>query len=221
MDAKNVAYDDSFVFYSDADGIAHFYAINPAVTITGSITFSINLDDEVAAIEKLDADAAQKIRSALEGITDVFKYHKEYSMGRIVVTSITYGNYRDYIDSEEATRRLVSHFEDDGAPAYGNPADTDLRDEILIERARLTYQDAGILLVVRTGVIETVSSSNGVTVASQEGSASLYRLSDGQRLFDSGKVNSVGFGNDAESALADSLDRIETIIYTMIKAFYV
>jgi len=221
MDARNSAYNDSFVFYTDADGLAYFYAINPAVTITGNITFSINLDDEVAAIEKLDPEAAQKIRAALEGITDVFNYHKEYSMGLIVVTSITFGKYRDFIDSEEATGRLVFLFEEDGAVAYANPADTDLRDEVLIDRARLTYQDAGILLIVRTGVIETVTSSTGVTVASQEGSASLYRLSDGQRLFDSGIVNSTGFGTDAESALADSLDRIETIIYSMIKAFYV
>ena len=221
MDAQNSAYNDSFVFYSDADGIAYFYAINPAVTITGNISFSINLDDEVAAIEKLDTEAAKKIRSVLDGITDVFEYHKEYSMGRIVVTSITFGNYRDYIDSEEASRRLVFLFEEDGAPAYANPADTDLRDEVLIDRARLTYPEAGILLIVRTGVIETVTSSTGVTVASQEGSASLYRLSDGERLFDSGTVNSVGFGTDAETALADSLNRIETIIYSMIKAFYV
>ena len=221
MDAQNLAYKDSFVFYSDPDGIAYFYAINPAVTITGSILFSINLDEEVEAIEKLDPEAARKIRSVLDSITDVFEYHREYSMGKVVVTAITFGNYRDFIDSEDTTVRLVSRFEEDGAPAYANPADTDLMDEVLIDRARLIYRDAGILLVVRTGIIETVTSSTGVTVASQEGSASLYRLTDGAVLFESGTVNSVGFGNDAESALADSLNRIETIIYSMIKAFYV
>lgn len=221
MDAQNKSYNDTFVFYTDEDGIASFYAINPAVTITGNIKFSINLDSEVAAIEKLDPEAAQQIRSALDNITDQFEYHREYSMGRLVVTAISYSNYRIFEDSAQASEHLVSRFVEDGAPAYANPADTDLSEGILIDRARLTYKDAGILLVVRTGVLETVESSTGVVVSSHEGRACLYRLSDGECLFDSGVVYSVGFGKDAESALADGRDRMETIIYSTIKAVYV
>ena len=220
-DAQNKPYGDSFVFYTDSDGIANFYAINPAVTITGNIKFYINLDSELEAVENVDSDAARKIRTVLDGITDVFEYHREYSMGRLVVTAISFGNYRTFIESEEISERLVSRFEEDGAPAYSNPADTDLTEDILIERARLTYPDAGILLVVRTGVLETVESQTGVVVSSHEGRACLYRLSDSKCLFDSDIVYSVGFGSDAESALADGRERIETIIYSMIKAVYV
>lgn len=220
-DAGNNRYSDSYSFVTDRDGYMTFLPVNPSVVITGNIVFSIDLDSEIASIEKLDPKAGAQIREVLSSKTGVFSYHRQYGMGPMAVSSIRFGSLRDFYDSKDSTAYIVSRFTDDGTSASACPADADLDDAVLIERAKKSYPEAGVLLILRSGVIDVVTSETGVSVASIEGQALLYRLSDGALLFDSSTVYSTGFGEDRESALLSGRVRFEDIIYTMIKAVYV
>ena len=77
------------------------------------------------------------------------------------------------------------------------------------------------LLVIRIGLLDSVSSSTGVVAASAEGLVSLYQCSTSKLLYQSDVIYSSAFGETEEAAIQSAFKKLADIAYTLVKAVYV
>ena len=89
VDSKGEEYTDSFVYISDSDGRFEFNAINTSILRKGTVTFSLNLSDEIAELEKVaPGESTEKLKELIESKTVRFDYAKTYTNGSIAVSVI-------------------------------------------------------------------------------------------------------------------------------------
>jgi len=220
VDGRNSRYADSYIFLTGNEGTFEFYPVNPSILISGTVVFSFDLETEVAAVGRASPQAEARINEVLAGKTARFEYHRQYAMGTIAVTVLDYGNLGIFEDSRSSSEYLTARFVDDGAPAYSMSCD-DPGDEAILDLTGSAHPDVGVVFVARTGVIETIASSTGVCAASMEGRGVLYRILDGEMLFDSGIIYATGFGADEAEAVKEGRMRIADLFYSLLKAVYV
>ena len=169
VDTRGIEYDDSFVYISDEGGTFTFNSINNSILRTGSIEFSLNLSDELAALEKVaPGEKTQALRDLVASKNVRFDYSKTFRSGSIAVAVIEHDELGYVTGVHEITDYLTEKFISDGAAAAAFYAELDDEDDVIYEFNHSGRRET-VMIVIRTGVVDIVRSRLGLSVASVEG----------------------------------------------------
>lgn len=221
VDSKGEEYTDSFVYISDSDGRFEFNAINTSILRKGTVTFSLNLSDEIAELEKVaPGESTEKLKELIESKTVRFDYAKTYTNGSIAVSVIEHDSLGYVTGVTEIADYLVSKFKDDGAIASAFYPELDDEEDVIYEFNH-SSQSAQFMLVIRVGVVDVIESKTGVYAASAEGLATLFISATEGILYQSDVINASAFEETEEGAVTSAFKTLVDIVYTMVKAEYV
>ena len=221
VDTRGTVYADSFTYISGSDGTFTFNSINNSILRTGSIRFSLNLSDEMAALEKqAHGERTTQLRELIESKSVEFDYAMKYQSGDIAVAVVEHDGLGYVTGSSRITDYLTSKFRADGADAAPFYATLDDEEDISYEFNH-SGRSAEYLLVIRTGVVDIVDSRTGIVAANVEGLATLFRCSDEKVMYQSEILNASSFAPTEEEAVAGAFRSLADIAYTLVKAQYV
>ena len=221
VDTRGIEYDDSFVYISDEGGTFTFNSINNSILRTGSIEFSLNLSDELAALEKVaPGEKTQALRDLVASKNVRFDYSKTFRSGSIAVAVIEHDELGYVTGVHEITDYLTEKFISDGAAAAAFYAELDDEDDVIYEFNHSGRRET-VMIVIRTGVVDIVRSRLGLSVASVEGLVTVFRCSDEHVLYQSDVLNASSFAETEQEAVSDAFRRLADIAYTLVKAIYV
>ena len=221
VDTRGVEYDDSFVYITDASGAFTFNSINNSIIRNGSIDFSLNLSEEIDALEKVvPGEKTQHLRELIESKSVRFDYAKTFRSGSIAVTVVEHDDLGYVTGVHEITDYLTQKFVSDGAVAAAFYAELDDEYDVIYEFNHSGRKEA-VMMVIRTGVVDTVLSDTGVWVANVEGLATVFRCSDEHVLYQSDVLNASSFAQTEEEAVSGAFRCLADIAYTLVKAIYV
>jgi len=221
VDTRGTVYADSFTYISGADGTFTFNSINNSILRSGSIMFSLNLSDEIAALEKLaPGERTAQLRNLIESKSVKFDYAMTYRSGNIAVTVVEHDELGYVTGVRDITDYLTAKFRADGADADSFYATLDDESDISYEFNH-SGRAAAYLLVIRTGVVDIVDSKTGIVAANVEGLATLFRCSDEQVMYQSEILNASSFAETAEEAVSGAFRSLADVAYTLVKAQYV
>ena len=221
VDTKGVPYEDQFVYVTDNQGQFSFNPINPSIARKGTVSFRLNLYEEIEALEALAGkDAVAGLRTLIDSKELKFDYDKVYVLGSIAVTVIEHDELGYITGVKEISDYLADILVSDGADAAPFYAELDDEGDVLYE---LTHSNRteNCLLVIRVGLTGQVASSTGVHCASAEGLATLFDTLTGTVLYQSEVIRSNAFSEDREQSVMDAFKVLVDIAYTLIKAEYV
>lgn len=221
IDPKGVSYEDEFVYVTDDQGQFSFNPINPSIARKGTVTFRLNLYEEVDALERLAGkEAVSDLRALIDSKEVKFNYDKVYVLGSIAIAVIEHDELGYVTGVKEISDYLAGVLVSDGAEAAPFYAELDEEEDVLYE---LTHsgRTENNLLVIRVGLTGQVASSTGVYCASAEGLATLFDTVTGMILYQSDVIRSNAFSENSEQAVTDAFKVLVDIAYTLIKAEYV
>ena len=221
VDTRGIEYDDSFVYISDVNGSFTFNSINNSILRNGSIEFSLNLSEELAALEKVaPGERTQALRELVESKNVRFDYAKTFRSGRLAVAVIEHDSLGYVTGVHEISDYLTGKFISDGALATAFYAELDDEEDVIYE-----FNHSGrtepVMIVIRTGVVDVVRSRMDLTVANVEGLVTVFRCSDEQILYQSDVLNASSFAETEEEAVSGAFRALVDIAYTLVKAVYV
>ena len=222
IDVTGELYSDSFVYSTDDMGLVAFSPLNFTMIRKGEVKFSFDLDENLKALESLDANTAGELRALVESKAVVFEYDREYSLGSIAVTILEHDAKGYKTGNKDTADYFVFCMTADGADAEAYYALSDQEEDVLYDYVQ-THGRCACLLVCRFGQTDTIESSNGVFVT-VEGTAVLYStdLSKGiQTLYESGIIYATGMGESQEVATSQAYLKLADIIHSLLKAVYV
>ena len=221
VDTRDTEYEDHFVYVTDSEGHLAFNAINKGLVRTGTVTFRLNLYDELEKLEALAGkEALAGLRNLLESKALLFSYEKVYALGSIAVAVIEHDELGNVTDVKDISDYLSGKLSSDGAEAASYYAELDDEEDIYYEFShgdRTEY----CLLVIRMGLTNQIESRSGVFCASAEGLATLIDVYSGLILYQSDVIRSNAFSEDRDQAVTDAFEKLADIAYTLIKAVYV
>ena len=221
VDTRGTVYADSFTYISGSDGTFTFNSINNSILRTGSIRFSLNLSDEMAALEKqAPGERTTQLRELIESKSVEFDYAMKYQSGDIAVAVVEHDGLGYVTGSSRITDYLTSKFRADGADAAPFYATLDDEEDISYEFNH-SGNKAEYLLVIRIGVVDIVDSRTGIVAANAEGLATLFRCSDEKVEYQSEVLNASSFASTEEEAVEGAFMNLADIAYTLVKAKYV
>ena len=221
VDSKGEQYTDSFVYISDNDGRFEFNAINTSIVRKGTVTFSLNLSDEMAALEKAaPGESTEKLKDLIESKTVRFDYAKTYINGSIAVSVIEHDSLGYVTGVTDIADYLVSKFKDDGADANAFYPELDDEYDVIYEFNHSSRTES-LMLVIRVGVVDVIESKTGMYAASAEGLATLFLSSSEAVLYQSDVINASAFEKTEEDAVTSAFKTLVDIAYTLVKAEYV
>ena len=221
VDTRGAEYDDSFVYISDEGGTFTFNSINNSILRKGSIEFSLNLADELAALEKVaPGEKTQALKDLVASKNVSFDYAKAYRSGSIAVAVIEHDDLGYVTGVKEITDYLTDKFVSDGAAAAAFYAELDDEEDVIYEFNHSGRKET-VMIVIRTGVVDKVQSRLGLYVASVEGLVTVFRCSDEQILYQSDVLNASAFAETGEDAVSDAFKCLADIAYSLVKAIYV
>ena len=221
VDTRGTVYADSFTYISGADGTFTFNSINNSILRSGSILFSLNLSDEIEALEKLaPGERTAQLRALIESKSVTFDYAMKYQSGSIAVAAVEHDGLGYVTGVRDITDYLTAKFRSDGADAAAFYTTLDDESDISYEFNH-SGKSAGYLLVIRTGVVDIVDSKTGIVVANVEGLATLYRCSDEHVMYQSEILNASSFAETEEDAVSSAFRSLADVAYTLVKAQYV
>ena len=221
IDPKGVSYEDEFVYVTDDQGQFSFNPINPSIARKGTVTFRLNLYEEIDALERLAGkEAVSDLRALIDSKEVKFNYDKVYVLGSIAIAVIEHDELGYVTGVKEISDYLAGVLVSDGAEAAPFYAELDEEEDVLYE---LTHsgRTENNLLVIRVGLTGQVASSTGVYCASAEGLATLFDTVTGMILYQSDVIRSNAFSENSEQAVTDAFKVLVDIAYTLIKAEYV
>ncbi len=223
VDVTGELYSDAFIYSTDDMGNLIFSPLNFTMVRKGTVTFSLDLDDELNALEaNTDKEVAGELKSLVNSKTVSFEYDRKYTLGSIAITVLEH-DVKGYVTgNKNTTDYLVFCMVLDGADSQAYYALSDQEEDVLYDYVQ-THGSCDCLLVCRFGQTNTVESSNGFFV-SVEGTAILYstNLSKGiQTLYESGITYATGSGSTAEEATSQAYLKLTDIIHSLLKAVYV
>ncbi len=223
IDVTGALYSDAFIYSTDDMGNVAFSSLNFTMVREGSVLFSLDLDDELNALESsTNANTARELKSLVDSKTVSFDYDRKYSLGTIAVAVVEH-DLMGYITGNKNTADyIVLCLTSDGATAQAYYALSDQEADILYDYVQ-TRGSCDCLLVCRFGQTNTIESSNGIFVT-VEGTGILYStdLSKGiQTLYESGIIYASGSGETQENATSQAYLKLADIIYSLLKAVYV
>ena len=221
VDPKGVSYEDQFVYVTDDQGQFSFNPINPSIARKGTVSFRLNLYEEIEALEELAGkDSVAGLRALVDSKELRFNYDKVYVLGSIAVAVIEHDELGYVTGVKEISDYLAGVLASDGAEAAPFYAELDDEEDVLYE---LTHsgRSEDCLLVIRVGLTGQVASSTGVYCASAEGLATLFDTYSGIALYQSDVIRSNAFSEDSAQAVTDAFKVLVDIAYTLIKAEYV
>ncbi len=223
IDVMGVLYNDAFIYSTDDMGNVAFSSLNFTMVRKGSVLFSLDLDDELKALEtSTNAETAQELRSLVDSKTVTFDYDRKYSLGSIAVAVLEHDLTGYLTGNKDIADYIVFCFDADGATAQAYYALSDQEADVLYDYVQ-TRGSSDCLLVCRFGQTNTIESSHGI-FATVEGTGVLYStdLSRGiQTLYESGIIYASGSGETQEDATSQAYLRLADIIYSLLKAVYV
>lgn len=221
VDTRGTVYDDSFTYISGEDGTFTFNSINNSIVMSGSILFSLNLSDEISALEKLaPGGRTAELRALIESKSVRFDYAKTYRSGNIAISVVEHDELGYVTGVSGVTEYLTAKFTTDGADAGAFYTTLDDEWDIIYEFNHCGRK-ADYLLVIRTGVVDIVDSRTGVVAASVEGLATLFLCSGEQVVYQSEILNASSFASTAQEAVESAFRSLADIAYTLVKAQYV
>ena len=221
VDSKGEEYTDSFVYISDSDGKFEFNAINTSILRKGSVTFSLNLSEEIAALEKAaPGESTEMLKELIESKTVRFDYAKTYLNGSIAVSVIEHDSLGYVTGVTEIADYLVSKFKDDGADASAFYPELDDEMDVIYEFNHSSRSER-FMLIIRVGVVDVIESKTGMYAASAEGLATLFISATEGILYQSDVINASAFEATEEEAVASAFKTLVDIAYTLVKAEYV
>ena len=221
VDPKGVSYEDQFVYVTDDQGQFSFNPINPSIARNGTVTFRLNLYEEIEALEALAGkDAVSGLRTLVDSKELKFNYDKIYVLGSIAVAVIEHDELGYVTGVKDITDYLAGVLVSDGAEASPFYAELDDEEDVLYELTHSARFENN-LLVIRVGLTGQVASSSGIHCASAEGLATLFDTVSGMILYQSDVIRSNAFSENPEQAVTDAFKVLVDIAYTLIKAEYV
>ena len=221
VDTRDIEYEDHFVYVTDSEGHLAFNAINKGQVRSGTVTFRLNLFDELEELEALAGrDALSDLRSLLESKVLLFSYDKVYALGSIAVAVIEHDELGNVTDVKNISDYLSGKLSSDGAEAASYYAELDDEEDVLYEFSHGDRTE-DCLLVIRMGLTDQIESRSGVFCASAEGLATLIDVYSGLILYQSDVIRSNAFSEDKDQAVTDAFEKLADIAYTLIKAVYV
>lgn len=221
VDPKGVSYEDQFVYVTDDQGQFSFNPINPSIARNGTVTFRLNLYEEIEALEALAGkDAVSGLRTLVDSKELKFNYDKIYVLGSIAVAVIEHDELGYVTGVKDITDYLAGVLVSDGAEASPFYAELDDEEDVLYELTHSARFENN-LLVIRVGLTGQVASSSGIHCASAEGLATLFDTVSGVILYQSDVIRSNAFSENPEQAVTDAFKVLVDIAYTLIKAEYV
>lgn len=221
VDPKGVSYEDQFVYVTDDQGQFSFNPINPSIARNGTVTFRLNLYEEIEALEALAGkDAVSGLRTLVDSKELKFKYDKIYVLGSIAVAVIEHDELGYVTGVKDITDYLAGVLVSDGAEASPFYAELDDEEDVLYELTHSARFENN-LLVIRVGLTGQVASSSGIHCASAEGLATLFDTVSGVILYQSDVIRSNAFSENPEQAVTEAFKVLVDIAYTLIKAEYV
>lgn len=223
IDVTGALYSDAFIYSTDDMGNVAFSSLNFTMVREGSVLFSLDLDDELNALESsTNVNIARELKCLVDSKTVSFDYDRKYSLGTIAVAVVEH-DLMGYITGNKNTADyIVLCLTSDGATAQAYYALSDQEADILYDYVQ-TRGSCDCLLVCRFGQTNTIESSNGIFVT-VEGTGILYStdLSKGiQTLYESGIIYASGSGETQENATSQAYLKLADIIYSLLKAVYV
>lgn len=221
VDTTGTEYQDSFVYLTDSDGTFSFTSINGSLVRSGSIAFSLNLSSELAALASApDQEKVQALSSLIASKSVVFNYSKSYTLGSLATAVIEHDKLGYVTGSTDISDYIADMMDADGFQAAAFYAELDDELDVLYEFNH-SGRTENCLLVIRIGLLDSVSSSTGVVAASAEGLVSLYQCSTSKLLYQSDVIYSSAFGETEEAAIQSAFKKLADIAYTLVKAVYV
>lgn len=221
VDPKGVSYEDQFVYVTDDQGQFSFNPINPSIARNGTVTFRLNLYEEIEALEALAGkDAVSGLRTLVDSKELKFNYDKIYVLGSIAVAVIEHDELGYVTGVKDITDYLAGVLVSDGAEASPFYAELDDEEDVLYELTHSARFENN-LLVIRVGLTGQVASSSGIHCASAEGLATLFDTVSGVILYQSDVIRSNAFSENPEQAVTEAFKVLVDIAYTLIKAEYV
>lgn len=222
IDVTGQLYDDSFIYSTDSNGEISFSPLNFTMVRTGAVTFSFDLDAELATLENTDPQVVAQLKALVKSKTVTFEYDREYGLGSIAVTVLEHDE-NGYVTGNTVTADyLVFCLEADGAQAVSYYALSDQEEDVLYDYVQ-TKGSCDCLLVCRFGREETIQSTNGIFVV-VEGTATLYSTnlnSKDRVLYESGIVYAIGSGQKVETATEQAYIKLADIVHSLLKDVYV
>ena len=221
VDTRGASYQDKFVYVTNELGQFTFSSINQSLARQGTVTFRLNLYNELESLEILaGTEALSELRVLIDSKTVEFSYSMIYSMGSIAVAVIEHDELGYVTGVKEISDYLTGKFVAEGAPAAAFYAELDEEEDVLYE---LTHsgRTENCLLVIRVGLTERVSSAVGVYCAGAEGLATLFDTATGAVYYQSEIIKSNAFSENEEQAVSEAFKVLVDIAYTLIKAEYV
>jgi len=221
VDTRGEEYDDSFVYLTGEDGQFDFTTINETISRTGTIRFSLNLEDELQALSKApDQEKVQNLRNLVDSKAVSFNYSKAYALGSIATAVIEHDKLGYVTGSTVISDYMAELLAKDGAEVA--PFHAELDDELdVVYEFNHSGRTEKCILIIRLGITDTVTSNTGVCAASAEGLASLY-ISDPETLiYQSDVIYSSAFGETEEEAILNAFKTVADIAYALVKGVYV
>lgn len=220
-DSKGEVYKDNFVYISDDDGRFTFNAINNSILRNGTVTFSLNLGEELDALLKVAPEERTiELGNLIESKTLTFSYAKVYRRGSIAVSVVEHDSLGYVTGVKEISDYLTSKFVSDGADASAFYSELDDEQDIIYEFNHSSRTEE-CMLVIRLGVVDVIESKTGLHIASAEGLVTLFNCADEVVLYQSDVINASAFAQTEEEAVTEAFKTLSDIAYTLVKAEYV
>ena len=213
-DSSGKPYMDAIVCDSDDNGNIFFRTLNKEIERNGSVVFMFDLEREIKALERVNAESARKIADMVESKKAVFDYSKSFQVPALSVCVSRYKSGAVFSESEIYSDYLCNLFTEEGIETVPYFTYTDMSDETLLEKA------GAPLLSVRINPVESMQSQHGVCAVTVEGTALLYDR-DENVIYDMGLLYSTGMKSDYGLAEKDACARLCKIICSRMKTLYV
>lgn len=221
VDMKGDEYNDSFGYTTGADGSFVFDCLNFTMVRKGSVRFEFDFERELKALEDTtDPSVAKALRDAVEEQAVSFDYDRAYILGSIAVTVIEFDSNGYDIGNKSTTDYVCSLLKADDAEVSPFYASSTLEEDVLYDYGR-SKEAADCLLVCRFGQMDIVESKTGGFAASVEGTAVLFDVKSGSRIYSSSIIYASAFGATAQEATTASYEKLADVVHSLLKANYV
>jgi hypothetical protein len=194
-------YTDSLLFNTAANGYISFIPYNQGIAGSGTIIFSIDLNDSLTSLQTLLTE------EQMQQLTDSISENRvsfAYSLVSPLQNSGIFANIHEYTAKGElrashvATEAMCSEFSIDSIYVEPKYVVASEETELLAEVKKLDKK-AKYFLLGRVGVVDEqlFEDKNTVVVS---GSVQLYNLDSGKTVGDTLEIEAVAFDNDLEKA---------------------
>lgn len=195
----------SVPFVTGADGSFIFEEYYPQMTDTGTVHFSLDIDDELAAAEAVTGEAfLYDFRRMAEGIQASFDYDMSKALrdSTVLVIMDEYDGSGRRLETNWARDAFISYFNQEGietdVASTGDSDFTSAMDELVS-----TYSDYDWIIWSAVGLSPVVEQPDGYEVYVAEG-YTLLLDTRGRRIVNLDEITrSVSWGSDREACLQE------------------